>query len=246
MAKLFQRAVLVVALAVLPALVWADRVLVFAAASLQTALDGIAADYTARTGQQVVVSYAGTSALARQIDRGAPADLFLSANTDWMGWLAERGRIVPDSRRDILGNRLVLIAPAPAAPEPLDHLPDLLGDGRLAVALTEAVPAGQYAKAALQSLGLWEAVANRLAEADNVRAALALVALAEAPLGIVYASDALAEPRVAVVATFPAESHPRITYQGALIRADGAAFLNHLSSDAARTVFAAHGFLRPE
>ncbi|WP_323035479.1 molybdate ABC transporter substrate-binding protein [Pararhodobacter sp.] len=228
----------------------AAEVLVFAAASLRTALDDIAEQWQAETGHSVLVSYAGSSAQARQIIAGAPADIFLSASTDWMDAVQAEGLIADGMRRDLLGNALVLIAHAAAAPVTLTPALDLaamLGDGHLAMALVDAVPAGQYGKAALQSLGLWEAVAPLVVQTDNVRAALALVALGEAPLGIVYATDARAEPAVTVLGTFPDESHPAITYPLALLTeardpADRA-FYDALQGEAARAVFERHGFV---
>lgn len=225
---------------------------VFAAASLKTALDPIAAAYGAATGVRIRLTYAGSSALARQIEQGAPADLFVSASPAWMDVVAGAGLLEPGSRRDLLANRLVLVAHGAADPVSLSpslDLAGLLGDGRLAMALVDAVPAGQYGQAALRHFGLWEAARPRIAEADNVRAALALVALGAAPYGIVYATDAAAEPRVSVVAHVPAESHPPIRYPAAVIAGGDAAaaarFLAHLTSDDAWTVFAAQGFRRP-
>jgi molybdate transport system substrate-binding protein len=237
------------ALALGPALpAAADPVTVFAAASLKTALDEIAAGWTAETDTEVRIAYAGSSQLARQIVAGAPAGVFVSASTDWMDAVEAEGLLVPDSRRDLLGNTLVLIAHDPAAPAvtigPGLDLPAMLGEGRLAMALVDAVPAGQYGKAALTALGLWDAVAPRVAQADNVRAALALVAVGEAPYGIVYATDA-AEPAVHVIATFPAETHPAIVYPAALVAgADAAAgaFLDALEGAAASAAFARQGF----
>jgi molybdate transport system substrate-binding protein len=223
-------------------------VTVFAAASLKTALDEIATDWTETTGTPVTLSYGGTPALAKQIDEGAPADVFLSASKAWMDDLQEKALIQPDSRRDVLGNRLILIGTAGSAPVTVDRtldLPGLLGGGKLAMALVDAVPAGQYGKEALESLGLWAAVEQSVVQSENVRAALQLVALGEAPLGIVYASDAVAEPGVAVIGTFPEDSHKPIVYPGALIvsaREDAAAFLDHLSSPKAQEVFRANGF----
>ena len=227
------------------------EVTVFAAASLKTALDQVAADFTQATGTPVTLSYAGSPALARQIAQGAPADLFLSASTEWMDVLAARGLIQPASRRDLLGNRLVLIGPPDAAPVILSpdlDLPALLAGGKLSMALVDAVPAGQYGKEALAALGLWSFVEKDVVQSDNVRAALHLVALGEAPLGIVYASDAVAEPRVAVLATFPADSHRPITYPAALTTTAGpqaAAFLDYLASPQALLQFTAQGFLPP-
>lgn len=227
-----------------------DTVTVFAAASLKTALDEIAALWEERSGDDVVLSYAGSSALARQIEAGAPADLFLSANEDWMDRLERAGRVDPVSRRTLLGNRLVLIASDPAAPavavDPAE-LQATLAPGRLALALVDAVPAGIYARAALEHYGIWEPLAPSVVQADNVRAALALVATGAAPYGIVYATDAVAEPRVGVVASFPPESHPPIRYPAALVagRDSGAAarFLDHLAGAEAASVFARNGFV---
>lgn len=239
------------ALGAAPAL--ADEVTVFAAASLTDALDRIAADWTDAGGAAVVTSYAGSSALARQIREGAPADIFISASPDWMDALEASGDLRPGTRRDILGNRLVLIAHGDADPVTIDadlDLPALLGGGRLSMALVDAVPAGIYGRAALTHLGLWDAVAPLVAQSDNVRAALAFVARNEAPLGIVYATDAAAQDAVSVIGTFPADSHPPITYPAALTAqsdaAQAQAFLDHLSSDAARQVWARFGFTLPE
>ena len=228
----------------------AGDVLVFAAASLRGAMDQVAEAWQAETGHSVTLSYAGSSALARQILAGAPADIFVSAAPVWMDVIDAQGLSVAGSRVDILGNTLVLIAHGAVATVPLDADFDLLarlGDGRLAMALVDAVPAGQYGKAALQTLGLWEAVAPQVAQADNVRAALALVAVGEAPLGIVYASDAAAEPRVSVLGIFAPGSHDVITYPAALLsEADdpaAAAFLQALQQPDAQAIFAAQGFV---
>lgn len=238
------------ALLVLAAPARGADVTVFAAASLKTALEEVAAEWRAGTDRRAVLVFAGSSALARQIERGAPADLFVSANAAWMDRLDRAGLIRTDTRRDLLGNRLVLIAHGPAEPRVIGpglDLDGLLGDGRLALALVDAVPAGIYAKAALESLGLWAGVAARVVQADNARAALALVALGEAPLGIVYATDARAEPRVGVVGRFPETSHPPIVYPAAVTTEARAplaeAFLDHLSGPAAARRFQAHGFL---
>lgn len=232
----------------------ADEVLVFAAASLKEAMDEIAAGFEETTGHTAVVSLAGSSALARQISQGAPADVFISANPDWMDWLEEAGWIRSDTRSDLVANRLVLVAqggqPGPVEIGPDFDVPARLGDGWLAMALTDAVPAGIYGKAALEWLGLWEALRPQVAQAENVRAALALVALGEARLGIVYASDALAEPKVGVVGVFPSLSHPPIVYPAALTRDAGeqvaSEFLDYLHTPAARMSFEKHGFLEPE
>lgn len=228
----------------------AEEVVVFAAASLRSALDPLAETFEAATGHEVTISYAGSNTLARQIIEGAPADIFLSASTEWMDAVEQAGAVVPGTRRDLLGNRLVLIAHDPAA-DGVDltgdtDLPALLGGGRLAMALVDSVPAGQYGKEALTRLGLWDGVSGSVAQADNVRAALALVSTGEAPYGIVYATDAAADPAVHVVGTFPAGSHAPITYPVALLTesadAGDKAFLDSLSSDSAARVFAGQGF----
>lgn len=227
-----------------------DAVVVFAAASLKNALEDVAAKWREETGGRTAISFAGSSSLARQIQQGAPADLYLSANTAWMDALESERLIRPETRRDLLGNRLVLIAhgadAAPVEIAPGVDLAGLLGDGRLAMALVDAVPAGVYGKAALSVLGVWDAVAPKVAQADNVRAALALVARGEAPYGIVYATDAAAEDAVTVVATFPEETHPPIVYPAALTAEStntrAQAFLAYLSSEAARPLFERQGF----
>ena len=182
------------------------NVLVFAAASLKNALDAIGDDWRRETGKHATISYAASSTLAKQIENGAPADLFISADRDWMDFLEHSKLIDPKSRVDLLGNRLVLIAPKDSRVDLVIRrgfdLAAALGDSRLAMADPAAVPAGLYGKAALETLGVWSSVANRIAAAENVRAALLLVARGEAPLGIVYQTDAAAEPGVRIVATF--------------------------------------------
>ncbi|KAB8181295.1 molybdate ABC transporter substrate-binding protein [Lysobacter maris] len=224
---------------------------VFAAASLKEAMDEAAATYSSERGVPVRVSYAASSALARQIDNGAPAHVFVSADLDWMDYLQSRGRVRASDRDELLGNRLVLVAPADPATATVDlavpgALERALGNGRLAIGQTRSVPAGKYARAALEHLGAWPSLAPRLAESDNVRAALMLVARGEAPLGIVYRTDAIAEPRVRVVAAFPAGSHPPIVYPAAALdgprREDGRAFVDWLASPAAAAIFRRHGF----
>ncbi len=223
---------------------------VFAAASLKEALDEAAAAYRKQTGVPVRVSYAASSALARQIEQGAPADVFFSADLEWMDYLQQRNRLDVATRRSLLGNRLVLIAPrASKARVDLNRPATLLaalGDGRLAVGQTRTVPAGKYAKASLESLSLWNGVRPRLAESESVRAALMLVARGETPLGIVYASDAKAEPGVRVVATFPEDSHPPIVYPVAALRGARAAqatrFVQWLASPDADALFTKRGF----
>jgi molybdate transport system substrate-binding protein len=238
------------ALAVAPTAARAQDVLVFAAASLKNALDAIVHSYRGAGGGGVAIAYAASSALARQIEAGAPADIVFLADGEWLDYLAARRLIAASTRADLLGNRLVLVAPA-ASRAAVDIAPDfplaeMLGPGRLAMAASASVPAGKYAKAALEKLGVWDSVRHRLAETENVRAALAFVARGEAPLGIVYASDALAEPKVRIVAGFPAGSHPPIVYPAALtagtVHPAAAGFLAYLQTPAAKALFARHGF----
>lgn len=222
---------------------------VFAAASLKDALDAVAAGWQEKTGKKPVISYAATSALAKQISQGAEADIFISADQAWMDYVAEQGFVEPGSRFDLLSNRLVLIAPKgwPLTAEigPGFPLAKLLGDGRLAIAVVDAVPAGKYGKAALKSLGVWNQVQDRLAQAENVRAALRLVSRGEAPLGIVYASDARADAGVKVLGVFPAGSHPPIVYPAAQLTAstspNAGAFLAYLRTPQAAARFEEHG-----
>ncbi|WP_332460279.1 molybdate ABC transporter substrate-binding protein [Pseudophaeobacter flagellatus] len=200
----------------------AADVTLFAAASLKNALDEISQSFEAETGYSLAISLAGSSILARQISLGAPADIYLPASPDWMDYLQAKGHVLPNSRRNLLGNHLVLVAPRDSG-QPISGFDDpglmaQLGQGKLAMALVQAVPAGIYGKSALQWLGLWQRLAPQVAQADNVRAALALVAAGAAPLGVVYASDARAEPRVMILAEFPSQSHAPIRYPLALIR----------------------------
>lgn len=228
----------------------AEEVVVFAAASLKDGLDAVAADYQAATGNTVTISYAGSNALAKQIIEGAPADIFLSAAVNWMDEVEKAGLIVDGSRVDLLGNTLVLVAhgkdAAPVEIGPNFDLAGLLGDGKLSMAMVDSVPAGQYGKASLESLGIWSAVEGAVAQSENVRAALTLVSTGEAPYGIVYATDAVADDNVTVVGTFPADSHKPIIYPGALLKAaaDPAdkAFFEALSADAADAKFKEQGF----
>ena len=237
----------------LPATTHAEQITVFAAASLKNALDEIAADWQKTSGDTVVISYDGSSKLAKQIQQGAPADLFISASTQWMDALATDNLIKPESRRDLLGNSLVLIAAGKDQPAvqitPTLDLAGMLKGGKLAMAMVDSVPAGQYGKEALTQLGLWPSVEASVAQTDNVRAALALVTTAEAPFGIVYASDAIADDvagdKVSVVGTFPEGSHATIVYPAALTataKPEAQAFLDALTTDAAKAVFEAQGF----
>ncbi len=227
---------------------------VFAASSLKESLDAVAVAWTAQSGQKVVVSYAASSALAKQIEQAAPADVFISADTEWMEYLAERKAVDAASRFDLVRNQLVLVAPAAGGPAHVAlrgaALAQALGaDGRLAVAETQNVPAGRYARQSLTALGLWDGVAAHLAPAENVRAALAFVARGESPLGIVYETDARAEPRVRVVARFPDNSHAPIVYPAARVaaspRARAGGFLAYLHSVGARAIFLRAGFSKP-
>jgi molybdate transport system substrate-binding protein len=222
----------------------------FAAASLQEALTAIAKPFTDQTGVAVRFSFASSATLARQIEQGAPADMFASADIDWMDWAQARNLIKPETRVDLLGNKLVVVAPTDAKFTSLalerNALLSAIGQSRIATGEVTSVPAGLYAKAALEKLGLWNDIQPRLAQSENVRAALAFVARGEATLGIVYETDAKAEPRVKVVATFPADTHPPIVYPFALTanaKGDGPArFLSFLQNDSARAVFMSQGF----
>ena len=224
--------------------------LVFAAASLKNALDDVNAEYQKQTGRKVVVSYGASPTLAKQIEAAAPADVFIAADLDWMDYLAQRRLIKPETRRNLLGNRLVLISPSGAQQDVkiVNGFPlaNLLGTGRLAMADPDSVPAGKYGKAALEHLGVWASVQARIARAENVRAALALVSRGEVPFGIVYQTDAAADPKVKVVGFFPEDTHPPITYPIAAVAASTAptraAYLEFLRSPTARPLFEKQGF----
>jgi molybdate transport system substrate-binding protein len=226
-------------------------VLVFAAASMKNALDEIN-DAWAREngGRKATISYAASSALAKQIEGGAPADLFVSADLDWMEYVGDKGLIRTETRINLLGNRIVLIAPKDGVSAmtiaPGLDLAGALGQGRLAMANVDAVPAGKYGKAALEKLGAWNAVKDRVAQAENVRAALLLVSRGEAPLGIVYQTDAAADPTVKIVGTFPEDTHPPIVYPVAVTKTsangNAPALLAFLRGPAARVAFERQGF----
>ncbi|HXL98554.1 MAG TPA: molybdate ABC transporter substrate-binding protein [Rhizomicrobium sp.] len=227
-----------------------DTVTVFAAASLTDALNSAGKAYEAKTGKHVVFSFAASSALARQIEASAGADMFLSADSDWMDYLDNKGLIAHATRVNLLGNHLVLISPADLKVAlkiaPHFDLAGAIGQGRLALADPASVPAGKYARAALTSLGVWDSVADHVAPAENVRAALAYVARGEAPLGVVYTTDALSEPKVRIVDTFPDSSHAPIVYPAALTKdaKPGArAFLDFLSGPDATAIFVKDGFV---
>ena len=227
-----------------------DTLLVFAAASLKEALDAVNSAWALQGGAKAVPSYAASSALAKQIENGAPAQVFISADLDWMDYAERKGLILPATRGNLLGNTLVLIAPASskvqAAITPGFPLAALLGpSGRLALGDPQHVPAGKYARAALKKLGVWDSVAGRIAAAESVRAALTFVAREEAPLGIVYQTDARAEGRVRVVADFGMGLHPPVIYPAALLKdakPPAAAYLAFLSSPQARALFQRYGF----
>lgn len=226
-------------------------VVVFAAASLRTALENIGAMWASESGHKVTFSFAASSALARQIEQGSPADIFASADLKWMDYAAEKGLIRPETRVSLLGNTLVLVAPVESTSTLKIGmgfaLAEALGDGRLAMGEPKTVPAGTYGWAALKALGVWDEVAPKVAGTENVRAALAFVARGEVPFGIVYGTDAKSEPKVRVVDTFPADTHPPIVYPFALTaasaNANASAFLGFLTgSPAARAAFEAEGF----
>jgi molybdate transport system substrate-binding protein len=228
---------------------WADDVVVFAAASLKNALDDASHAFSG-AGASVKISYAASSQLAKQIESGAPADIFISADLAWMDYVQKRNLIQPATRKNLLENQLVLVAPADSNVK-VDIKPDfdlvgLLNGGRLAMADPASVPAGKYGKAALQKLGVWDAVQPHVAGAENVRAALLFVDRKETPLGIVYATDAASDPKVKVVGAFPEDTHPPIIYPAALTAAsknpDAAKFLQFLESPAARPAFEQQGF----
>jgi molybdate transport system substrate-binding protein len=240
----------IAALSSLPAAAQDKAITVFAAASLKNALDDTNAAFTKQTGVKVVVSYAATPALVKQIEQGAPADVFLSADLQWMDYAVEKKLVKADTRFNLLGNKLVLIA---AKDSRLDNvaighgfdIAGLAGSGRIAVADVRAVPAGRYVKAALESLGAWTAAEKKLAQAENVRAALAFVSRGEAPVGIVYSTDAKIDPGVKIVGTFPDGSHVPVTYPVAATanaRADSIRYLDFLRTPVVKTIFETYGF----
>lgn len=215
---------------------------VFAAASLRGALEEIAKAYPAALS----LAFGGSGTMARQVAAGAPADVAVLASADWMEWLDAQG-LLPDAPQVVARNRLVLIAPAGAPRITAEEIETRLGsDGRLAMGQRDAVPAGVYARQWLEQTGLWKALQTRLAETDNVQAALTLVARGDAPLGVVYASDAAAEPRVAVVLEIAPEAHDPITYPAAALTSEGAALVDYLAGEKAQAILAAHGFLKAQ
>jgi molybdate transport system substrate-binding protein len=234
----------------LPAVAQGKDVVVFAAASLKNALDDATGQWQRETGKKAVISYAASNTLIKQIEQGAPADIFISADLDWMDYGQQKGLIKPFSRFNLLGNRLVLIAPKDANVsvniQPGFNLAALLKGGRLSMANVDAVPAGKYGKAALEKLGVWDGVKDKIAQAENVRAALLLVARGEAPLGIVYQTDAASDPTVKIVGTFPENTHPPIIYPITLTKEstnpDAQGFIDYLRTPAARAAFERQGF----
>ncbi len=227
------------------------ELLIFAAASLKNALDEATAAWVKETGKPAPkISYAASSALAKQLEQGAPADIFMSADLDWMDYAAGKSLIRPDTRVNLLANRIGLIAASDSKVAvtlaPGVDLAMALGDGRLAMGNVDSVPAGKYGKAALEKLGAWDKVKDKVAQADNVRAALLLVSRGEAPLGIVYTTDAAADPKVKVIATFPQDTHPPIIYPVAATKdstnPDAAAFLTYLRGAGPKAAFEKQGF----
>jgi molybdate transport system substrate-binding protein len=233
-----------------PAAAQEKTLTIFAAASMKNALDEIDAAYAAKTGVRITVSYAASSALAKQIEQGAPADVFISADTDWMDYAIGRKTINESSRVNLLGNSIVLIAPKDSKVDNVGiasgfDLAKLAGDGRIATGDVKSVPVGKYAKAALEKLGAWQAAEPKFAMAESVRAALTLVARGEAVLGIVYSTDAKVEPGVKIVGTFPADSHPAIVYPVAATttaKPETADYLAFLRSTSAKTILEKYGF----
>ena len=230
----------------------AQAVTVFAAASLKDALDEIDAAYQKRAGQKAVISYASSSALAKQVESGAPAHIFISADLDWMDYLEKRKLIDPASRTNLLRNALVLVAPADSKVSLTVAanfaLAGALGNGRLAMGDPDHVPAGKYAKAALETLGVWPSVAGKIARAENVRAALLFVSRGEAPLGVVYRTDAVADKRVRIAGAFPPDSHAPIVYPAAILangsnNAAARSYFSFLGSPEALGLFRKHGFV---
>ncbi len=228
----------------------AATVVVFAAASLKNALDNVGKAWSAASGKKVTFSYAASGPLAKQIESGAPADIFVSADLKWMDYAAEKKLIKPESRTTLLGNKLVLVAPADSKVDIKIakgfDLAGAIGDGKLAMGDPKSVPAGTYAQAALTSLGVWDAVSPKVAGAESVRSALAFVARGEAKLGIVYQTDANSDPKVKVVGAFPADSHPPIVYPIAVTASSAnpaaAEFMAHLKTAEAVKTFEAEGF----
>lgn len=248
--RLLRTAIATLVLAAAPVVAHAADVTVFAAASLTNALQQVAEGYKTKSGKTVALSFAASSALARQIEASGGADLFISADKDWMDYLDNKGLIAHATRKDILGGHLVLVAPANSTVQvnivPHFDLMGALAGGRLAIADPDSVPAGKYARTALTTLGVWNSVVDHLVQAENVRVALAYVARGDAPFGIVYSTDAAAEPKVRVVAEFPDNTHQPIVYPAALTtdaKPEARAFLDYLRGPEANAIFASAGFV---
>ena len=250
LARVFAAFAILCGLPFSPARAQDSGLVVFAAASMKNALDDVDTAYTAKTGVKVAVSYAASSTLAKQIEQGAPADVFLSADIDWMDYAAAGNTINAATRVNLLGNSIVLVAPKDSRIDQVTiaqgfDLAKLAGDGRIATGDVSSVPVGKYAKAALEKFGAWQAAAPKFAMAESVRAALALVARDEAVLGIVYSTDAKVEPGVRIVGTFPPDSHPAIIYPvaaTATAKPAAADYLAFLRTSAAKTIFEKYGF----
>jgi molybdate transport system substrate-binding protein len=250
LARVFAAFAILCGLAFSPASAEDSGLVVFAAASMKNALDDVDTAYTAKTGVKIAASYAASSTLAKQIEQGAPADVFLSADVDWMDYAAAKRDVNPATRVNLLGNSLVLVAPKASQIDQVAiaqgfDLAKLAGDGKIATGDVSSVPAGKYAKAALEKLGAWQAAAPKFAMAESVRAALTLVARDEAVLGIVYSTDAKVEPGVKIVGTFPPDSHPAIIYPvaaTATAKPAAADYLAFLRSSVAKTIFEKYGF----
>lgn len=229
----------------------AQNLVVFAASSLKEALDEVSRNFSRNGQTKTVISYAASSMLAKQIESGAPADVFISADLDWMDYLDQRKLIRAGSRLNLLGNRLVLIAPADRNTAVVIKagfsLARLLGDGRLALADPDAVPAGKYGRAALMKLGVWDSVSSKVVRAENVRAALNFVARGESPFGIVYGSDAQVEKKVRIAGEFPRDTYPAIIYPAGIVMSSKSAvsqpYLEYLKSREARAIFEHYGFI---
>ena len=249
-AKLFSVAFLLAAASFQPAQAQDKSLTVFAAASMKNAFDDVAKLYTDKTKVAVKSSYAASSALAKQIESGAPADMFISADTDWMDYVQKKDLVKAGTRVDLLGNKIVLIAPKDSKTTSVDIKPGfdlagLVGDGKITTGDVAAVPVGKYAKAALEKLGAWDKAAPKFAMAENVRAALTLVSRGEAAYGIVYQTDAAVEPGVKIVGTFPADSHPPVIYPMGLLKdtkPEGQSLLDFVQTAQAKAVFEKYGF----
>ena len=248
--RLARPAVAAILLVLTPLAARAADLTVFAAASLTDALNDVGKTYQAKTGKVPVFSFTASSVLARQIEASVGTDVFISADTDWMDYLDNRGLIAHDTRKNLLGNHLVLIAPVDSnvtlTIAPHFDLLGALNGGRLSIADPDTVPAGKYARTALTTLGVWNSVVDHLVNAENVRVALVYVARGEAPLGIVYTTDALSEKRVHIVGTFPENTHAAIVYPAALVKdakPEARAFLDFLSGPEATAIFQKNGFV---